>query len=536
MPSDEIAAARDEDDAGEAPPAVRRKTLLSRLHMPVGKAIALAAMPSAALMGMGFTSPLAKADPQPANPFRDGPCVEIPDEGLPEEYAELYEISEGVETNEGAADAEAPEGDAGEGAEDAEAARQDARDRDAQETRQADGDGRPGAAGGSRQSAPEAGAEGGSARSTGPDEQPDEREDQQEAPGAPQDGEEAQDGGEEGAGESGRSGGLLGGLLGDVLGGLGHLLDPRSWQGEEESGTAADEAATQAAEEAARLAQQDPDGGAGQQGDAESDRGAGEADGAAAGQAQDGTANEDAGDAPDEGNGTEDGTGDSGAGNADGNPDENPDENPDGNTDADAPGDAGRDAATDGADEGREEPAGEDSWAPDEQGRLPYPCPVELRVDGTGEQTPLTLPNEPWYLEASSLLLRGLHYHGVVNVVTADGSVKQVLKFTAEKVDIGDLHQIVDGEDGVRYHVATDPGSVSTFRNGTVTMYTERLEGKLFGLIPIVFDPEHQPPIDLPIAYFTDVFVAQAGQFGGDLTLQGMRLYTAEDGPTRISD
>jgi hypothetical protein len=111
---------------------------------------------------------------------------------------------------------------------------------------------------------------------------------------------------------------------------------------------------------------------------------------------------------------------------------------------------------------------------------------------------------------------------------TADGSVKQTLKFTADKLDIGDLHQIVDGPNGLRYHVAAAEGSNSTFRNGEVTMYTERLEGKLFGLIPIVFDPENEPSVDLPIAHFTDVFVTQAGQFGGELTMPGMHQYMTE--------
>jgi hypothetical protein len=176
--------------------------------------------------------------------------------------------------------------------------------------------------------------------------------------------------------------------------------------------------------------------------------------------------------------------------------------------------------------------AGSAPTSPDAQGREPFPCPVERSVPGTDEQTPLTLPNEPWFLQASSLYLRGLDYHGVVNVTTADGTVKQALKFTAELVDIGDLHQIVDAPGGLRYHVATAPGSNSTFRNGTVTMYTERLEGNLFGVIPVVFDPRHEPPLDLPIAYFTDVFVVQAGQFGGDLTLHGMETYTTNDGPS----
>ncbi|MEU4209064.1 hypothetical protein AB0F13_03500 [Streptomyces sp. NPDC026206] len=60
--------------------AAPRKPLLSRLHMPAGKAIALAAMPSAVLMGMGLTPTLAQAKPvQPTKPFGDAQCATAPD-------------------------------------------------------------------------------------------------------------------------------------------------------------------------------------------------------------------------------------------------------------------------------------------------------------------------------------------------------------------------------------------------------------------------------------------------------------------------
>lgn len=167
-----------------------------------------------------------------------------------------------------------------------------------------------------------------------------------------------------------------------------------------------------------------------------------------------------------------------------------------------------------------------DPFAPDADGKVPFPCPEQKQVAGVTEQTPYVVPDEPWYLDASYLTLRGLKYHGVVNITTDNGTVKQVLKFTADRLDIGDLHQIVDGTDGLRYHVQAADGSNSTFRNGKVTMYTERLEGKLFGLIPITFDPQHEPPLDIPIAHFTDVWVTQAAQFGGTLTMPGMRQYT----------
>jgi len=49
-------------------------------------------------------------------------------------------------------------------------------------------------------------------------------------------------------------------------------------------------------------------------------------------------------------------------------------------------------------------------------------------------------------------------------------------------------------------------------------MYTESISGKLLGLIPITFDPENPPPLNIPLIYFTDVTVQHAGQCGGTAT------------------
>ncbi|ARF57477.1 hypothetical protein [Streptomyces gilvosporeus] len=161
----------------------------------------------------------------------------------------------------------------------------------------------------------------------------------------------------------------------------------------------------------------------------------------------------------------------------------------------------------------------------DASGKQSYPCVVENKQKGKDEQTPVTLPDDPWHLESSGLTLRGLNYEGVVNVTTQNGHTKQVLKFTADSIDIGDLHQIVDDKaSGKKYHVESTPGSTSTIRGGKVTMYTERLQGNLFGLIPIVFDPEHPPPLNVSYAYFTKVKLDQAGQFGGNLHVPGMHV------------
>ncbi|WP_267244468.1 hypothetical protein [Streptomyces sp. PR69] len=157
-----------------------------------------------------------------------------------------------------------------------------------------------------------------------------------------------------------------------------------------------------------------------------------------------------------------------------------------------------------------------------------FPCPTsdpEALANAQLEPGIPLLPDDPWILESSLLTLMGLDYHGIVEVRTGSGKVKKVLKFTATGVDIKDLHQLVVGPMGTTAHVEARKGSTSTIRNGTVTMYTEELKGKLFGIIPITFSPESPPPLNVPFAFFTDVKVTQAGQFGGTLTVPGLHNY-----------
>jgi len=96
----------------------------------------------------------------------------------------------------------------------------------------------------------------------------------------------------------------------------------------------------------------------------------------------------------------------------------------------------------------------------------------------------------------------------------------------ASGTDIGDLHQTVnDKQSGKTYHVQAASGSTSTIRNGDTVMYTQSISGNLFGLIPITFSPDNPPPLNIPLIYFTNVKVVQAGQFGGTLTVPGLRSY-----------
>ncbi len=163
----------------------------------------------------------------------------------------------------------------------------------------------------------------------------------------------------------------------------------------------------------------------------------------------------------------------------------------------------------------------------DPDGKQPFPCPTfdaKALADAKLEQGIPLLPDEPWYLDSSLLTLYGLDYEGIVEVKTASGKTKKVLKFTADSLDIKDLYQTV-GKTGNVAHLKSRPGSTSKIRDGKVTMYTESLKGNLFGLIPIEFTPNSPPPLNVPFAFFTHVKVVQAGQFGGNLTVPGLHNY-----------
>ncbi|MDK1346469.1 hypothetical protein QNO09_24820 [Streptomyces sp. 378] len=159
----------------------------------------------------------------------------------------------------------------------------------------------------------------------------------------------------------------------------------------------------------------------------------------------------------------------------------------------------------------------------------PDDCPAATDAEG-GVDNKVPLPDDPWFLNASSLTLKGADYQGIVEVRTANGTVKKVLKYVISGgTDIGDLHQTVkDKQSGKTYHVQAAKGSTSTITGGDTVMYTESISGNLLGLIPITFDPEHPPPLNIPLIYFTNVKVQQAGQFGGTLHVPGLHNFVTD--------
>ncbi|MEV8478544.1 hypothetical protein [Streptomyces sp. NPDC051173] len=160
-------------------------------------------------------------------------------------------------------------------------------------------------------------------------------------------------------------------------------------------------------------------------------------------------------------------------------------------------------------------------------GALP-PCPKGKAADGNDGHF---FPNQPWYLEASVLTLKGLTYEGIKKITMVNGQQKSVLKFTADALTIKDLHQIVNSY-GKEYHIV-GPGTDSTVTGGQVTLYTEELKGNLLGLIPSTASPTSPPPLipglKLPIPiFYTNVKIRQGGQFGGTLHIPNLHQYLTD--------
>ncbi|WP_435882252.1 hypothetical protein [Streptomyces kronopolitis] len=401
--------------------------------MPAGKAIAIAAMPSAVLMGMGLTPQMAIAKPAPKSPFKDGPCVTAPDKAGHKDGKSKDGAKDDTGKKDGAEPSATPSADPSASP----SAGKDAEKKPAPAPSASKGSSEP-------------------AGSASPSPSPSSSEDKKD------------------------DGGLLGGI-GDALGGL--------------FGGKSDDSAASASPSASAT----PSPSASASKDAAAKDSAAKDAGSAVKRATKPVT--------DTVDGLKDGAGKAGDGLAGGSKTVN-------DTVHGAVG-AADNALPGGGLDGK-----------DASGKKSFPCVVENKQQGKNEQTPVALPDDPWHLESSALTLRGLNYEGVVNVQTQNGHTKQALKFTADSLDIGDLHQTVDDRaSGKKYHVQASPGSTSTIRGGKVTMYTERLQGNLFGLIPIVFDPEHPPPINVPFAYFTKVKIDQAGQFGGNLHVPGLHQF-----------
>ncbi|MFD8198456.1 hypothetical protein ACWDTR_19665 [Streptomyces sp. NPDC003470] len=452
MPADEVTRGTDvESFRVRTGPrhAAPKKPLFTRFHMPAGKAIALAAMPTAVLMGMGFTPTLALADGNDAAPPSNSLTAD--------EYKDCVAALEDAEK--GSSESPTPSPSATDGTDDEKGDdKGDATEPDPSASGDADQDSGKGAGqGADSSSSPDSGSDDKAepAPSASPEAQSQEKAPAAETPSpSPSESEK-------------------GGVLKD----LGDAIEGIFTGGKTEESPSPTPTAT-----ASASAAEDP-----------------------AGTVEDtvdkatGTAKDTVRDATDAASEAAEDTGKTV--------------------------DEAVQEATEAAEEATASPSPDasESAGPDVDD-----CPVATDAEG-GVDNQVPLPDDPWYLNASSLLLKGASYKGIVEVRTANGTTKKVLKYVISNgTDIGDLHQTVkDEQSGKTYHVQAAKGSTSTIRDGETVMYTESISGNLLGLIPITFDPENPPPLDIPLIYFTKVTVVQAGQFGGTLHVPGLHQYTS---------
>jgi len=438
--------------------AAPKKPLFTRFHMPAGKAIALAAMPTAVLMGMGFTPKLALAEDQPASRSLTA-----------DEYKECVAALEDAEKGETPTATPSPSASAG--------ASESPSDGGAEPTPSAtSGSGDQGSGSGNSGSGEGSSADSGSADGSGPApsasasaEAPVTKDPQSAPTPSPS---ETQKGVLETVGDTVT--GVVDGVVDGITGG-----------GAQESPSPSPSPSASAS----------PGTGAG------AGTGQGEDSGTGSGTGGEDPAKDITDQVTDDVRDTADDAGD---------------------TASEAPGAVPE--ATESAGEATATPSPSASPSTD-----PDDCPAATDAEGGVDNT-VPLPDDPWFLDASSLTLKGADYKGIVEVRTANGTVKKVLKYViSDGTDIGDLHQTVKDElTGKTYHVQAAKGSTSTIRDGETVMYTERISGNLLGLIPVTFDPEHPPPLNIPLIYFTKVKVQQAGQFGGTLHVPGLHQYVTD--------
>ena len=129
------------------------------------------------------------------------------------------------------------------------------------------------------------------------------------------------------------------------------------------------------------------------------------------------------------------------------------------------------------------------------------PC-LGARVQGltaSNDDIPL-VSAKAGLLETASLTMYDSTYDGVVELPTKSGTKIRVLKFSMTKAVNKPFSLTIDEPTGGQTIIKSDELTVSS----NVKFYTSRFEGKLFGLIPVVFTPDEPPPLTLPVLWFTD--------------------------------
>ncbi|MFI5890333.1 DUF6114 domain-containing protein [Actinoplanes sp. NPDC051513] len=151
------------------------------------------------------------------------------------------------------------------------------------------------------------------------------------------------------------------------------------------------------------------------------------------------------------------------------------------------------------------------------------PC-LGARVYGkvAGADDIPVVAKKPGLMEVDSLTMYDSTYDGVVDMPTDGGGSYKALKFSMDKAVNKPFSLTIDEVNGSQTKIT----SKELTTTGTVKFYTSRFEGKLFGVIPVVFTPESPPPLTLPILWFTNAkiqlsFVRCDTLTGNPLKVQG---------------
>ncbi|MGZ3142787.1 DUF6114 domain-containing protein [Lentzea chajnantorensis] len=174
------------------------------------------------------------------------------------------------------------------------------------------------------------------------------------------------------------------------------------------------------------------------------------------------------------------------------------------------------------------------STPPPASSSVPAPPPSTVPPSTPATPPPAPAPvagGREWTLTASRLDLVGLNFAGVVDSVL-NGQVVKVLKFTATDMKIRDLVQTGEVSPGVQLVTRAAPGSTSTVSvpfgsPARIELFTVQLKGNLdiLGIkIPVDYTAAHPPPLNVPIASFTEVTVRNADLAGGTLKIPGAKI------------
>lgn len=143
-------------------------------------------------------------------------------------------------------------------------------------------------------------------------------------------------------------------------------------------------------------------------------------------------------------------------------------------------------------------------------------------------------PGRAWTLTSSNLKLIGSRYHGYAEQ-DVQGRKVTTLHFTVDKLEITDLVQRGDLQNGKIVKAAGAPRSVSTVSKGPIHLYTQKLTGTLavagYPIVPITLSPNSLalPNLDLsflqlPDLTFKDAVVHNVYLGGGNLHIPGATI------------